>query len=48
MNPAPTTAKAALQKGLKDLEEACDVIAEKFTAARDKFAQDQGLEARDS
>ncbi|KAJ2899097.1 uncharacterized protein MKZ38_003403 [Zalerion maritima] len=33
-----TTATEALQKGLKDLEESCDVIAEKFTKAREDFS----------
>jgi len=32
-----TTAFDALRKGLEDLMEACDVITEKFTQARDDF-----------
>jgi DNA-directed RNA polymerase I and III subunit RPAC2 len=31
------TAFDALRKGLEDLMEACDVITEKFTQARDEF-----------
>jgi DNA-directed RNA polymerase I and III subunit RPAC2 len=32
-----TTAIEALEKGLKDLQELCDVVAEKFWKARDSF-----------
>jgi len=32
-----TTAYDALRKGLEDMLEACDVVTEKFTAARDEF-----------
>ncbi|KAJ9502115.1 RNA polymerase subunit AC19 [Exophiala xenobiotica] len=32
-----TTAVDALRKGLIDMMEACDVISEKFTEARDEF-----------
>lgn len=32
-----TTAVDALRKGLEDMMEACDVISEKFTEARDEF-----------
>jgi DNA-directed RNA polymerase I and III subunit RPAC2 len=32
-----TTAVEALRKGLVDMMEACDVIADKFTEARDQF-----------
>lgn len=32
-----TTAFDALRKGLEDMIEACDVVTEKFTAARDEF-----------
>ncbi|TLS23307.1 uncharacterized protein PpBr36_05890 [Pyricularia pennisetigena] len=33
-----TTAIEALEKGLKDLQELCDVVTDKFTVARDDFA----------
>ncbi|KAK5093716.1 RNA polymerase subunit AC19 [Exophiala xenobiotica] len=33
----PTTAFDALRKGLEDMIEACDVVTEKFTDARDGF-----------
>ena len=32
-----TTATAALEKGLQDLEDLCDVVSEEFWAARDTF-----------
>ncbi len=32
-----TTAYEALAKGLADLMDACDVVTEKFTEARDEF-----------
>ncbi|KAJ9657354.1 RNA polymerase subunit AC19 [Neophaeococcomyces mojaviensis] len=32
-----TTAFDALRKGLEDMIEACDVVSEKFTEARDEF-----------
>lgn len=32
-----TTATAALEKGLQDLEDLCDVVGEKFWNARNKF-----------
>jgi DNA-directed RNA polymerases I and III subunit RPAC2 len=32
-----TTAIDALEKGLKDMQELCDVVAEKFWAAREDF-----------
>jgi DNA-directed RNA polymerases I and III subunit RPAC2 len=32
-----TTAYEALAKGLDDLMDACDVVMEKFTDARDEF-----------
>lgn len=32
-----TTAVEALEKGLSDLMDLCDVVTEKFTAARDEF-----------
>ncbi|KAK5944825.1 RNA polymerase subunit AC19 [Knufia obscura] len=32
-----TTAFDALRKGLEDMIEACDVVTDKFTAARDEF-----------
>lgn len=32
-----TTATAALEKGLQDLEDLCDVVAEEFWTARNKF-----------
>ncbi|KAI3398289.1 hypothetical protein diail_9627 [Diaporthe ilicicola] len=34
-----TTAIDALKKGLKDLQDMCDVVAEKFWVARDSVAQ---------
>jgi DNA-directed RNA polymerases I and III subunit RPAC2 len=37
-----TTAIAALEKGLDDLMDLCDVVSEKFTAARDTFDAEQG------
>jgi hypothetical protein len=33
-----TTAIQALQKGLKDLQELCDVVVDKFWTAREDFA----------
>lgn len=36
------TAVDALRKGLEDLMEACDVVTEKFTEARDDFDAAQG------
>lgn len=38
---APAKATDALTKGLKDLEDACDVMTEKFIAARDEFMSRQ-------
>ena len=35
-----TTVFEALEKGLDDLMEACDVVTEKFTEARDAFGED--------
>jgi DNA-directed RNA polymerase I and III subunit RPAC2 len=32
-----TTALEALEKGFNDLMDLCDVVTEKFTAARDQF-----------
>lgn len=32
-----TTAVQALEKGLQDLQDLCDVVEEKFVAARDQF-----------
>lgn len=32
-----TTATAALEKGMQDLEDLCDVVSEKFWKARDDF-----------
>jgi len=34
-----TTAYDALRKGLDDLMEACDIVSQKFTEARDEFDQ---------
>ncbi|KAI0480434.1 RBP11-like subunits of RNA polymerase [Xylariaceae sp. FL0804] len=34
-----TTASKALEKGLKDLEDLCDVVSEEFWASRDKFME---------
>lgn len=39
-----TTALEALEKGLDDLEDLCDVVAEKFTTARDEFNAKQAME----
>jgi hypothetical protein len=36
-----TTVYDALEKGLDDLMSLCDVVADKFTQARDAFAQAQ-------
>lgn len=36
-----TTATAALAKGLKDLEDLCDVVEDKFWAARNEFVAAQ-------
>ncbi|KAF3403634.1 DNA-directed RNA polymerases I and III subunit RPAC2 [Penicillium rolfsii] len=36
-----TTALEALEKGFNDLMDLCDVVTEKFTAARDQFKEDQ-------
>ncbi|KAK3940498.1 DNA-directed RNA polymerase 1 and 3 polypeptide [Diplogelasinospora grovesii] len=33
-----TTAIQALEKGLRDLQELCDVVTDKFTVARDEFS----------
>lgn len=33
-----TTAIEALQKGLRDLQELCDIVTDKFIDARDRFA----------
>ena len=33
-----TTAIQALEKGLQDLQELCDVVTDKFIDAREKFA----------
>ncbi|KAI2791802.1 DNA-directed RNA polymerases I and III subunit [Penicillium oxalicum] len=35
-----TTALEALEKGFNDLMDLCDVVTEKFTAARDQFKED--------
>ncbi|KAK7756143.1 RNA polymerase subunit AC19 [Diatrype stigma] len=36
-----TTATAALEKGLQDLEDLCDVVSEEFWTARNKFNESQ-------
>ncbi|KAM0820459.1 putative DNA-directed RNA polymerase [Seiridium cardinale] len=36
-----TTATAALAKGLKDMEDMCDIVEEKFWAARNDFVANQ-------
>ncbi|EMR64667.1 hypothetical protein MGN70_011159 [Eutypa lata] len=36
-----TTATAALEKGLQDLEDLCDVVSEKFWTARNEFNESQ-------
>ncbi|KAK6077821.1 hypothetical protein SCUP234_00982 [Seiridium cupressi] len=36
-----TTATAALAKGLKDMEDMCDIVEEKFWAARNDFVASQ-------
>lgn len=33
-----TTAIEALEKGLKDLQDLCDVVTDKFTVAKEEFA----------
>jgi DNA-directed RNA polymerase I and III subunit RPAC2 len=33
-----TTAEEALEKGLQDLMDLCDIVAEKFVAARQDFS----------
>lgn len=35
-----TTALEALEKGFNDLMDLCDVVSEKFTAARDQFNEE--------
>ena len=40
-NTEGTTATAALEKGLQDLEDLCDVVSEEFWTARDKFNASQ-------
>lgn len=43
-NPFPqdtTTAVEALEKGLDSLMDLCDVVTDKFTAARDTFNAEQ-------
>lgn len=35
-----TTALEALEKGFSDLMDLCDVVTEKFTAARDQFNEE--------
>lgn len=37
-----TTAMEALEKGLNDLMDLCDVVSDKFTVARDAFVAEQG------
>ena len=37
-----TTAIEALEKGLNDLMDLCDVVSDKFTVARDAFVAEQG------
>lgn len=37
-----TTAVEALEKGLNDLMDLCDVVSDKFTVARDAFVAEQG------
>jgi DNA-directed RNA polymerases I and III subunit RPAC2 len=37
-----TTATEALAKGLQDLEDLCDVVADKFWTARNTFVEVQG------
>ncbi|KAK1826948.1 hypothetical protein QBC39DRAFT_363222 [Podospora conica] len=36
-----TTAIEALEKGLRDIQELCDVVSDKFVAARDEFKAQQ-------
>lgn len=36
-----TTVYDALEKGLDDLMDLCDVVTEKFTEARDSFDEEQ-------
>ena len=37
MYPEGTTAIEALKKGLRDVQDLCDVVAEKFWTSRDDF-----------
>lgn len=39
LTPEGTTAIDALKKGLKDLQDLCDVVAEKFWVARESVTQ---------
>lgn len=39
-----TTAIEALEKGLDDLMDLCDVVSDKFTTARDAFNEKQSQE----
>jgi len=36
------TAIQALEKGLRDLQDLCDVVAEKFNEAREEFNSNEG------
>ncbi|KAH9884428.1 DNA-directed RNA polymerase [Xylariomycetidae sp. FL2044] len=38
-----TTATAALAKGLEDLEDLCDVVADEFWTTREQFNAEQGI-----
>jgi DNA-directed RNA polymerase I and III subunit RPAC2 len=39
-----TTAEEALEKGFQDLMDLCDVVADKFTAAREEHAANPLME----
>jgi hypothetical protein len=39
-----TTAEEALEKGFQDLMDLCDVVADKFTAAREEHAANPPME----
>ena len=44
MSLAEGTAIDALKKGLGDLQEVCDVVADEFSAKRQQFNDDNGID----
>lgn len=42
--PADGTAVNALKKGLSDLQDVCDVVAEEFWTKRQQFNAEQGID----